>query len=34
MCDGSAHMVSENISLVTFCRLLTFMAHSAVTDSF
>jgi prepilin-type N-terminal cleavage/methylation domain-containing protein len=34
MCDGSAHMVSENISLVTFCRLLTFMGHSPVTDSF
>jgi prepilin-type N-terminal cleavage/methylation domain-containing protein len=34
MCDGSAHMVSENISLITFCRLITFQGHSAVTDSF
>jgi hypothetical protein len=34
MCDGSAHMVSENISIVTFCRLLTFKGHSPVTDSF
>ena len=24
MCDGSAHMVSENISVVTFCRLITY----------
>jgi len=34
MCDGSAHMVSENISLITFCRLITFKGHSVVTDSF
>jgi len=34
MCDGSAHMVSENMSLVVFCRLLTFRGRSPVTDSF
>jgi prepilin-type processing-associated H-X9-DG protein len=34
MCDGSAHMISENLSLVVFCRLLTFKGHSPVTDSF
>jgi prepilin-type N-terminal cleavage/methylation domain-containing protein len=33
MCDGSAHMVSENISLVTFCRLITYQGHAVVTDS-
>jgi len=33
MCDGSAHMVSENISIVTFCRLITFQGRSVVTDS-
>jgi prepilin-type N-terminal cleavage/methylation domain-containing protein len=34
MCDGSAHMVSENMSIITLCRLITFKGHSAVTDSF
>ena len=34
MCDGSAHMVSENLSIITLCRLITFKGHSAVTDSF
>jgi len=34
MCDGSAHMISENISLVTFCRLITFKGRSPVTDIF
>ena len=33
MCDGSARMVSENISVVTFCRLVTYRGQSAVTDS-
>ncbi len=33
MCDGSAHMVSENLSLVTFCRLLTYRGHSPVSDA-
>jgi prepilin-type N-terminal cleavage/methylation domain-containing protein len=34
MCDGSAHMISENISLVTFCNLVTFKGNEPVTDSF
>jgi prepilin-type N-terminal cleavage/methylation domain-containing protein len=33
MCDGSAHMISENISLVTFCNLVSFRGHEPVTDS-
>ncbi|HEV8071316.1 MAG TPA: DUF1559 domain-containing protein [Planctomycetaceae bacterium] len=33
MCDGSAHMVSENISLVVFCRLISYHGRKAVTDS-
>jgi prepilin-type N-terminal cleavage/methylation domain-containing protein len=34
MCDGSARMVSENMSVVTFCRLVTYRGRSAVTDNF
>jgi prepilin-type N-terminal cleavage/methylation domain-containing protein len=34
MCDGSGHMVSENLSLIVFCRLITFKGHSPVTDGF
>jgi prepilin-type N-terminal cleavage/methylation domain-containing protein len=34
MCDGSAHMISENISATIFCRLITTRGHEAVTDSF
>ena len=34
MCDGSAHMISENISLVVFCNLVTFRGHEPVTDGF
>jgi hypothetical protein len=34
MCDGSAHMVSENISVVTFCRLITYCGRAPVTDNF
>jgi type II secretory pathway pseudopilin PulG len=34
MCDGSAHMVSENLSIIVLCRLITFKGHSPVTDSF
>jgi prepilin-type N-terminal cleavage/methylation domain-containing protein len=34
MCDGSAHMVSENMSVVTFCRLITYMGRAPVTDNF
>jgi prepilin-type N-terminal cleavage/methylation domain-containing protein len=33
MCDGSVHMVSENLSVVTFCRLLTYAGRAPVTDS-
>jgi hypothetical protein len=34
MCDGSAHMVSENISLVTFGELVSYRGHEPVADSF
>jgi prepilin-type N-terminal cleavage/methylation domain-containing protein len=34
MCDGSAHMVSENLSIITLCRLITFKGRSPVTDGF
>jgi hypothetical protein len=34
MCDGSARMVSENMSVVTFCRLVTYRGRSAVTDNY
>jgi Protein of unknown function (DUF1559) len=34
MADGSGHMVSENMSVIVFCRLLSFKGHAAVTDSF
>jgi hypothetical protein len=34
MCDGSAHMVSENISVVTFCRLITYAGRAPVSDNF
>ncbi len=27
MCDGSAHMVSENISLIVLCRLIRLKGH-------
>jgi prepilin-type N-terminal cleavage/methylation domain-containing protein len=33
LCDGSAHMVSENISTTVFCRMVTIRGHEAVTDS-
>jgi prepilin-type N-terminal cleavage/methylation domain-containing protein len=32
MCDGSAHMVSENISLVVFVNMMTFRGSEVVTD--
>jgi prepilin-type N-terminal cleavage/methylation domain-containing protein len=32
MCDGSAHMVSENLSVVVFCRLLTYQGRAPVVD--
>jgi prepilin-type N-terminal cleavage/methylation domain-containing protein len=34
MCDGSAHMLSENIGLVVFAALLTPRAHDVATDNF
>jgi prepilin-type N-terminal cleavage/methylation domain-containing protein len=34
MCDGSAHMVSEDISVVTFCRLITYAGRAPVSDTF
>jgi prepilin-type N-terminal cleavage/methylation domain-containing protein len=34
MCDGSAHMISENISIVTFGALTTPRGHEPVTDNF
>jgi prepilin-type N-terminal cleavage/methylation domain-containing protein len=34
MDDGSAHMISENISAVVFCRLVTIRGHEPVADSF
>jgi hypothetical protein len=27
-------MVSENMSVVTFCRLITYMGRAPVTDNF
>jgi prepilin-type N-terminal cleavage/methylation domain-containing protein len=33
MCDGSARMISENCSLTTMCRLMTYRGHAPVTDS-
>jgi prepilin-type N-terminal cleavage/methylation domain-containing protein len=33
MCDGSARMISENIGLIPFMRLMTVRGHGAVTDS-
>ena len=33
LCDGSARMISENISIITFCRLVTYRGGSSVPDS-
>ncbi len=33
LCDGSAHMISENISTTVFCRMVTIGGHEALTDS-
>ncbi|HXY35037.1 MAG TPA: DUF1559 domain-containing protein [Planctomycetaceae bacterium] len=33
MCDGSARMVSENLGITVFCRLLTYRGHKPVADS-
>jgi prepilin-type N-terminal cleavage/methylation domain-containing protein len=32
-CDGSSHMLSENISLVVLSRLMTYRGYAPVTDS-
>jgi prepilin-type N-terminal cleavage/methylation domain-containing protein/prepilin-type processing-associated H-X9-DG protein len=32
-CDGSVHSLSENVSLNTLARLMTYRGHAAVTDS-
>jgi prepilin-type N-terminal cleavage/methylation domain-containing protein len=34
MADGSVHMVSENMSVVVFCRLISYKGYAPVTDSF
>jgi hypothetical protein len=34
MADGSGHMVSENMSVIVFCRLITYRGRAAVTDAF
>jgi prepilin-type N-terminal cleavage/methylation domain-containing protein len=34
MADGSAHMVSENMSVTVFCRLISRGGHQPVIDSF
>ncbi len=34
MCDGSARMLSEDISIVVFAALMTPRGHEAVTDQF
>jgi prepilin-type N-terminal cleavage/methylation domain-containing protein len=34
MCDGSAHMLSENISVIVMCNLVTYKGHEVVTDTF
>jgi hypothetical protein len=34
LCDGSARMLSENISIVVFTGLMTPNGHEAVTDQF
>jgi prepilin-type N-terminal cleavage/methylation domain-containing protein len=33
MCDGSAHMLSENISVVVFIKMISFRGHQQVLDS-
>jgi hypothetical protein len=34
MCDGSAHMLSENISIVVFMRMISIKGKFPVTDGF
>ena len=33
MCDGSARMLSENISVVVFCNMMSFRGHEVVSDT-
>jgi hypothetical protein len=33
MCDGSARLVSENLSVVVFLRLITYRGNASVLDS-
>jgi prepilin-type N-terminal cleavage/methylation domain-containing protein len=33
MCDGSAHMLSENTSVVVFCDMISFKGHEPVTGA-
>ncbi len=33
MCDGSAHMLSENVSVVVFCDMISFKGHEPVMGS-
>jgi hypothetical protein len=33
LCDGSARMISENISLTVFCRMETYRGRRPVTDA-
>ncbi len=34
MCDGSSKMVSENIGILPFCRMITYQGRAPVTDGF
>jgi hypothetical protein len=34
MCDGSAHMLSENISVIVFMRMISIKGKQPVTDAF
>lgn len=33
LCDGSARMVSENLSIITYCRMITYHGHVSVPCS-
>jgi prepilin-type processing-associated H-X9-DG protein len=33
MADGSARMISENISITVIARLMSYKGHAPVTDS-
>jgi hypothetical protein len=32
--DGSSKMVSENIGMLPFCRMITYQGRAPVTDQF